>query len=313
MIGAMHTHLGRTTVALLSAVALTALTGAVCRGGDFTVDGLTVYGEQVITQQVGQGSVPLGNLRLVYSCDEDGGSTVSDDSGNGFDGSVSGATWTPDGKLNAAYDFDGNDTVSRSDGAFLALDANAFSIAAWVRIESLSNWGGIVQQGNIISQPVSGFGLYARQDAKFALRVRQGGGGCVDVSWGSVSPGQWYHVAGVRTYSGGNTVNELYVDGALVATNSSASTCDVDTSDVFYVGKGYTYLNGMIDETAIYSRALSSNEVHDLYLYSGTNFCAAALTVHSPATFTSNAVFTAGIEYVAPLSDVEMGIYTNQP
>src|SRR3990167_6219025 len=58
---------------------------------------------------------------------------ANDESGNGNDGTVNGATLTTDrfGNTDRAYGFDGNDFMSVNDHASLDFDAD-FSISFWV-------------------------------------------------------------------------------------------------------------------------------------------------------------------------------------
>src|SRR3954463_8230769 len=69
-------------------------------------------------------------LVAAYSFDENSGSTLGDQSGNGHDGTVVGASWTP-GKYGSALNFNG--TSSRVDlpqlGTFYK---TGFTLEAWV-------------------------------------------------------------------------------------------------------------------------------------------------------------------------------------
>lgn len=72
---------------------------------------------------------------------------------------------------------------------------------------------------------------------------------------------QWYFI--VFTYDGTNT--KIYVDNVV---NSVAATGTTnDTNSPFYFGRDNsgTYLNGVIDDVAVWNRALSANEVKSIY------------------------------------------------
>jgi hypothetical protein len=81
-----------------------------------------------------------------------------------------------------------------------------------------------------------------------------------------VTAGVWQHVVG--TYDG-NTIR-LYVDGALKAENTFASTQAIRSNNVPFaigdaaVGRGWN-LFGTVDELRMYARALSAAEVQDLH------------------------------------------------
>ena len=71
----------------------------------------------------------------------------------------------------------------------------------------------------------------------------------------SVSDGQWHHAVATLSPSG----MKLYLDGNLVATN--ANTSSQGFAGYWRIAAG----NGFVDDIRIYNRALSSNEVAQLY------------------------------------------------
>jgi hypothetical protein len=71
-------------------------------------------------------------LVAAYSCNEGTGTSLSDTSGNGRTGTLSGATWTTQGEFGAALAFDGlNDWVTIPDAPALDL-TTGMTLAAWV-------------------------------------------------------------------------------------------------------------------------------------------------------------------------------------
>jgi len=95
----------------------------------------------------------------------------------------------------------------------------------------------------------------------------------------------WYHVA--MTYDG--SVFKLYVNGALDAQHAASGTIVVTTEPV-RIGGGADggcapyYFNGILDEAAIYNRALSSNEIAAIYMAgsAGQMLHANATSHHGP-------------------------------
>lgn len=80
----------------------------------------------------------------------------------------------------------------------------------------------------------------------------------------------WHHVVGVKT---GNTL-QLYQDGILVnSTTDTLGSLPVNNTQDIVIGKYFmpnipvsaNYFNGSIDEVGVYSRALSSTEVSEMY------------------------------------------------
>ena len=68
---------------------------------------------------------------------------ANDDSGNGNNGTVNGATLTTDrfGNSNSAYSFDGNDDVVIPNSTSIETISNSFSISVWSKIDSFNNFG----------------------------------------------------------------------------------------------------------------------------------------------------------------------------
>src|SRR4051812_26230173 len=85
---------------------------------------------------IGQAASANG-LVAAYSFDAGSGTVVSDASGNGNVGSISGATWSSSGKYGGALAFDGvNDSVAIPDSSSLDL-TSGMTIEAWVKSSSL--------------------------------------------------------------------------------------------------------------------------------------------------------------------------------
>jgi len=80
-----------------------------------------------------------------------------------------------------------------------------------------------------------------------------------------VNDGNWYHVVTVRNSNG---MTELYVNGLLDAGDYLAVS-DVDSDGFLGIGVhstlGDNYFNGLIDDVRIYDKALSAEEIQQLY------------------------------------------------
>ena len=194
---------------------------------------------------------------------------VNDESGNGNNGTVNGATLTVDrfGNSNSAYWFDGNDKIIVN-----ALNnfewGDKFSVSVWFkRTGQWGNYQGIVANGYYTNG--SWEIRMGRENSGTML-----GGGIVtsanNATWDHVhlhaSQNQWHHV--VMSYDGNNL--SFYLDGEL----KGVSTRDVGnliakntplTIGKAGIGKNNEYFYGAIDDIRIYKRALSIGEVRDLY------------------------------------------------
>ena len=84
----------------------------------------------------------------------------------------------------------------------------------------------------------------------------------------AVTHGQWQHVVHVFSTEGANTRLTVYVDGSLAGTRAVA-TASMNFSSLHFgdsrTGSGDRDWDGMMDEIAIWDRALSSMDVLELY------------------------------------------------
>jgi len=87
------------------------------------------------------------------------------------------------------------------------------------------------------------------------------------ISGGSITPGKWYHLVGVY----GSEYQKLYINGKLVSSVEHRMGPLGTSRNNFAIGKAYTgaksCFKGMIDEVVLYGKALSSEEVVNLYNY----------------------------------------------
>ncbi|MGQ9624777.1 MAG: DUF2341 domain-containing protein [Candidatus Bathycorpusculaceae bacterium] len=199
--------------------------------------------------------------KLALPLNEGSGTTAYDKSGNNNSGTINGAAWT-DGKYGKALSFDGvDDYVETLSSINLNLLTSAFTFSAWVNASyraldpDYGSW-------NIIGHfPDIGFSIAPSSTSQY----------CV-ISWvsaqgnklGAVNFDEWHHIAVV--YTGfGSSERKTYIDGVLVG-NGTLGTAS-DSSGTVKIGNNpYTSVPyGLIDEVRIYNRALSADEISDIY------------------------------------------------
>src|SRR5215467_13558651 len=135
-------------------------------------------------------------LVAAYGFDEGSGTTVTDASGNGNNGTITNATWATAGKFGKALSFNGsNARVTIPDAASLHL-TNGMTLEAWVNPSTVTGaWRDVIYKGD------DSYYLEGTSDSS----SRPAGGG----SWSSAGPlygtaaltaNTWTHLA--LTYDG---------------------------------------------------------------------------------------------------------------
>ncbi len=198
-----------------------------------------------------------------WSLDEDGGSTAYDYSGHGNHGIIDGAIWAV-GISGSALEFDGvDDHVQVPNNP--SLNPGSVSVALWfnghVKSETYSyaylvskwKWNGVPDG--------SGYRIKVHDSGVAVWMIGLGDG-----TWyGTYMPYQehiWQHTVG--TYESSAGTMKVYLDGELQATRCIPVTPVPFTSTDLLMDSFHAF-DGIMDEVRIYDRALSPDEVLDLY------------------------------------------------
>ncbi|MFZ4708154.1 MAG: LamG domain-containing protein, partial [Bacteroidales bacterium] len=199
---------------------------------------------------------------------------ANDESGNGYNGIVTGAQLSSDrcANTNASYNFNGTLSNYLSVDNFPLLNQN-FSYSCWIKINGLT--GGIQSFGAL--GPTSG------QTWNFAYNANTKNWDLFDItnsSWYTFNPLQttdtldWTNVTVV--YNG--NVEYLYVNGSLLNQRTIISPVLDGGGRTFLVSlNGSQPLNGKVDEIRIYNRPLSPQDVSAIFL-SGCNYLSVQLS-----------------------------------
>jgi len=193
-----------------------------------------------------------------YAFDEGSGTTVTDASGNGQNGTITGATWTSSGKYGYALSFNGsNSRVSIADSDLLDLTTD-MTIEAWVYPSvAPNNWK------TIIMKEAPGFYVYAiyispsRRPAAVIVANGQEHGfeGPTALPLNS-----WSHLA--MTYDG--TTLRLHVNGSQAGSQTISAPTQTSTGALRIGGNTIwedEYFNGRIDDVRIYNSSLTAAEI----------------------------------------------------
>ena len=206
-----------------------------------------------------------------WHLDEGSGNIAHDSSGQGNDGTIYGATWT-DGKFGKALNFDGVDDYVEiiHDGSLYVWQGNSpVTFEVWVK--PLFDIPPSAMKVALQFKDGAGTGrtiLYVEKDGNFYSYF----GGSALNSGVSAVKGQFTHV--ILRYDG--SVLKFFIDGA--GAGEASKNIDEGAVGAFLLGthKLLAYWwQGVIDEVRIYDKALSAEEISDLYNnygYTTTNY-----------------------------------------
>ena len=174
------------------------------------------------------------------------------------------------GKIGQGLKFDGvDDNITTNDSASLDITSQ-LTISGWAKHSGVATYPRIVEKSKdstVCTDPYVIYSLDFDNVGLADLSIAVGGLLKSVKSASAPSLNTWHHYTG--TYDGANM--KIYVDGVL--SNTVAQTGAIDTSNVGLIfGSsrlaspcGTGVLTGSIDDVRIYNRALSANEVKQLY------------------------------------------------
>ncbi|MBN3036556.1 MAG: carboxypeptidase regulatory-like domain-containing protein [Bacteroidales bacterium] len=186
-----------------------------------------------------------------------------DESGNGNNGTVHGASLTSDrfGNTNRAYFFDGTgDHIDVNDSPSLDI-IDAITVAAWFRFDA-----GGTENPRIVHK-ANAYDLYTR-DTDNIRKIEGQCAGTWLVSQEIYEAGQWHFAA--MTYDG--QYARLYVNGQYVDSEQHSGSITTSNYDLNIGCNSYNQTDrfeGKIDDVRIFNRALSLEELHALFTEGG--------------------------------------------
>ena len=189
---------------------------------------------------------------------------ANDESGNGNNGTVNGATLITDrfGNVNKAYNFNGLNQFIDIGNAGLGISQmpSNFSISIWVK--SISGYGAILSRRHIENQNWQTLSMNGPYNAIFWLTDAPGYGQS-PIQWSAIPLNTWIHI---YVYKSGNNYG-LYINSALISTwqDSYSFSNAFSNMHIGHQGAWNSFFNGSLDDLAIYNRALTQTEITQLY------------------------------------------------
>jgi hypothetical protein len=187
---------------------------------------------------------------------------ANDTSGNGRNGTVTGATLVPGYVGTQAYQFGVSDYIDFGAASTFLAAPDDFSISIWIKGDA--GWTPVLYDAVLGFSNFfvwsQGVGLYFTNANTLRVFVGAYNGFFTEGTIGTVS--DWNHVA--ITYISGTL--RLYING-VEASNNTGGGALTGLTDQLQVGRLGTYgnLEATLDEFAIWSRGLSPTEVADIY------------------------------------------------
>jgi hypothetical protein len=240
---------------------------------------------------------------------------AQDGSGNGNHGTVNGATLTTDrfGNQNGAYSFDGVDDYIQVTNSSNLLDLTSeLSISSWFIANNTSTFNAIISKASCNHANLKGYvaGLQDfitnGQNPKIhfqAFPYMSNASPTLPSSLGIISSANWIHF--VAVYNHANTVLKYHMNGILI--DSIIIAFDIDTTSLItYFGNHFNQnngncinscFNGKIDDIGIWNRALSPQEITNLYnsqLPTQTSLCLPSITTNTPNSIGIDSVIVGG-------------------
>ena len=261
--------------------------GGGIRAFDGKIDDVTIYNRALTQQEITalyQGANTTANCPTFPASLTQGlvgywpfcGNAL-DESGNNNHGTVNGATLTTDrfGNSGSAYGFDGSGNYILIQNAPSLQTPEKVSINVWVKF-----LGSGTNAPRLISKGWSPNGIeihVASPDKKIAFGGSFNGTGYGPTSTTQCLEESWYMITAIDN---GN-FKRIYVNGVLEdSINHGHNSIPINTIDLVF-GKNSQvqnsdFLNGSLDDIAIWNRALSQSEISQLY---NQGICQTSITV----------------------------------
>ncbi len=188
---------------------------------------------------------------------------------------VNGTSSLAQGKKGNAFAFDGNTTITQPGYEPFNLGFKDFTIEAW--ISSTDNDATLLKKGNSTTLGLNNGELcFTINDGAESTTVKTAAGKYLD--------GTWHHIVGVRNAY--EKQMQLYVDGELAAQAAEECGSLNCAAEVFTMGEN---LNGLLDEVAVFSGAMTADKVQERFLTTGKEL--ARYTLDELGDSTPNTVF----------------------
>jgi hypothetical protein len=249
--------------------------GATFRLGSFRVYNIGLSGTQVLdlyNETKSSYSIVTSSLFMKLDAANYTSGTWSDETGNGNNATINGATWSSsDGGI---FDLDGiNDTISISHASNLSLNTSTQrTIQVWVKFDALPGSG---QQIPVFGKLSSSFGFDGYWGGLYSnsglVRCVTNGTSAQKISDSTltITTNNWYLFTFVSQITSTSNTTKVYINETEYITTAHGSDTYNETNTLYlgYIGTGVgsLYLNGKIGACYFYTKGLTSGEISTNY------------------------------------------------
>lgn len=209
----------------------------------------------------------ISNIILPF--DTNSNTTTKDYSGYNYNGTLFGPDWSPDGVIGGCYFFDGGEDRIDLDlpPVFGEISRSDFTISLWFKSSDITEpHKTIIDAGENNANFVKlkqydrniYFGVYTQKGKQIE---------CVVNTNTTLLNNTWYHIVG--TWNSDLEIAQLFLNGEFVGDSNGGGrgTFSKDSDDGgFIIGGIGGYWFGYIDEFQLFDRALSPEQIYQLYL-----------------------------------------------
>jgi hypothetical protein len=235
---------------------------------------------------------------------------ANDESGNGNNGTVNGANLTSDrfGNSNSAYNFStlsDNLSVINPQSTF---NNNGVTVSLWLKFPTQYNYSTLALVKNGVPY-TNGFDVAIDQNDSaygtnnYLVVFLVGNGTAVSFISNQAELGDWSNI--VSTFDGTNL--KIYLNGILKGTTPCNQSMNIPNNDLFFGSwdnpSAPAIKTRQLDDIAIYNRALTDQEITNLYNSVSSNECL-TMTINTGVLSTTPVTYTSSVNiYPNPAND----------
>jgi hypothetical protein len=228
--------------------------------GVFDVSRALTMQEIIIGQQGRVLGASTNGLVGYWNFDEGSGNVAHDTSGNGNDGTITGATWTTGKVGSGALSFNGVDGKVTIPGN-ASLNPSEITISFWINVKAApsNNNGSIIDKNGTSGYRIR-CGGYNPCQPQFVFN------GSTQASGVNLSLNTWAHIAVVGSSSG----SRMYVNGVAGNLDPDPYVASASAGNLLIGAGPSNNINEVLDDVRLYNRALTPAEILDIYNDTGS-------------------------------------------